>query len=66
MGDRSSPWPWPPQPPCHPLGLNHVGKVWGGSEPVPVAVETLETLTRHFFWYHQLKVRHWLSGQDNE
>lgn len=45
MGDRSSRWLCPPHPPGHSLGLDHASRVWGGREPVPVVVGTLETLT---------------------
>lgn len=65
-GDQSSRWPCPPCPPGHPQGLSCSGKAGGGREPVPVVVETLEYLTRHFVWCHQLKVRHSLAGQGNE
>lgn len=65
-GDQSCWWPCPPHPPGHSQGLSCSGRAGGGREPVPVVVETLETLTRHFVWCHQLKVRHWLAGQDNE
>lgn len=36
------------------------------AKPVPVVVETLETLTRCFVLCHQLKVRRSLAVQDNE